>query len=174
MKLTVQFVAILILAALASPVFLLNGCGEALNGGQCGGCPDSLAPAESSIVVTNRLGSYTVGEGSYCVNRVAFTVMAGGKPLGKGICVELFTNGGITLSQGGRDCTDSTLVYSQYIRTRTDYGGTVTVDFATGYLFNSTCGTGNEKDASYSLFVQASSCTKGDTTRGTWTVKCSL
>ncbi len=80
-----------------------------------------------------------------------------------GICVEVFTNGLIALSSAPGDCAANT-GYVGYIRTRTDYGGTVTVDFATPNL---ACSANDQ-----SFFVQVSSCGVGDTWTGTWKIPC--
>lgn len=176
MKLTLQIFAILIIVALASPLFLLHGCGSSgsanglsLNGGQCGGCPSATAPSGSTVAITSGLTSYTVSAGNFCVNRVVFTFMDkdGVTPLNN-ICAEFFTNGGITLSQGGLACDSRELVYSSYIRTSTDSGGTVTLDFETGDL---SCGNATTNQ-SLSLFIQGTSCSDTATTTGSFTLTC--
>ena len=73
MKLTIKIIAVLILVALASPVFILNGCGKPINGGQCGSCPDSTAPFGSTIEApTLTAPNATLGS---CYPAISFVVL---------------------------------------------------------------------------------------------------
>ncbi len=168
MKLTVKIIAILILAALASPVFILNGCGV-VNGRQCGGCPDSTAPFGSSVAVTTGLKSQSVSSFGGCFNNVTFTFTKDSLPLND-ICVELFTNGFIRKSSDNGDCTINTSTYvPSYLRTRTDHSGTATVDFSTGDLSSLCTSPGTQ---SLTFFVQVNSCSVSTTSTAVLTLTC--
>lgn len=170
MKLTAKIVAILMLAALASPVFILNGCGV-VNGRQCGGCPDSTAPFGSSVAVTTGLKSQSVSIGGGCFNNVTFTFTKDSLPLND-ICVELFTNGFIKKSSDAGDCTTNTANYIPgYLRTRTDHSGTATVDFSTGDL-SSLCSSPTGTAQSSTFFVQVNSCSVSTTSTAVLTFTC--
>lgn len=172
MKVLAWSLSLLVLILLASPVALLKGCGSTE---LCGGCPsDSIAPFGATITAGADT-EYTVSPGAYCVNTVTFTVLSpspNSRPMNN-ICVEVFTNGFIKLSKDPGSCSDTATSgnYVNYIRTRTDAGGTVTVDFATPSLACSAAAApGDEEEASF--FVQVSSCTAGSTWTGTWKIVC--
>lgn len=162
MKLFARIAAVLVLLMLASPVMLLKGCG-AINGGACGGCPDSPAPfgstvsgADATYSIQSAPGATTV---SYCVNSMIFTFKdPNGQPLND-ICAEVFTNGLVALS-AGTDCTTnfSTNGGFTYIRTRTNAGGTVTLDFESNLITKGTSTT-----STVTNFVQVTSCTASAT-----------
>lgn len=167
MKVTTKIIAVLIMLLLATPAILFEGCGT---DGFCGGCPsDSVAPYRSSVTQPED-GTHAVSPGgSYCVNSLTFTIVdEDDNPL-NGICVEVFTNGFVALSKVAGDCTLNS--YVTYIRTRTDNGGTVTVDFLTDILgCSASTPSGETEDVGY--FVQVNSCTAGALWSGTWTMTC--
>jgi hypothetical protein len=167
MKLTVKILSVAVLIALASPVILLKGCGEIINGGACGGCPNSTAPFGSSVTAPANKTYAVAPDGSWCVNLPAFTFKDPDGDVMNGICVEIFTNGLIAMANAPGDCGTNPN-YTDYIRTSTDPGGTITVDIATGTL---SC-AGNTADETHEFFVQVNSCTTGATWTGTWTVNC--
>lgn len=169
MKMAVRILSVLVLIALFSPVILLKGCGELLTGGQCGGCPDSVAPYGSSVAAPtiSPVGSIPNGS-SGCVDALTFTIIGPDNEPLNDVCVEIFTNGYIKESKTAGDCTISTGYVAGYLRTRTDAGGTATVDFSTGAL---SCGSATSNQ-SLSFFVQVSSCTAGETASATWTLVC--
>lgn len=159
MKLTVKITAILILAALASPVFMLNGCGESVNGGQCGGCPDSALPSGATLTaISPTLDPATLdpaGQYSWCYPSVTFTAKdKTGQPMNN-VCVEIQTNGLVALhdpiSAGGY-CPQTN--WYTYIRTRTDSFGAVTLDF----LVNSPCVGMSTGTSSVKFWIRAVSC----------------
>jgi len=139
MKMIAKIILVLIMLVLAAPIFLLNSCGNFGTTGQCGGCPDSAAPAGSSISAPTLVEPGSVVSGTpICYPSVAFQVVdAKGNPLND-ICVELSTNGQIALhTPGSASCPASGIAY---IRSKTDTGGMITVDFmiaptATGTYF---------------------------------------
>lgn len=164
MKALALLLSFLLLILLASPVVLLKGCG----GEMCGGCPsDSIAPAGSEVIITHSLKDATVYEGTWCTNDVTFVFRDSNGNVLNGICVEIFTNGFIRLSSRERDCYVPG-GYVTYIRTRTDAGGTIKVDFSSGQLL---CGRATD-DIEYNFFVQVSSCTAGNVSEAKWTLDC--
>jgi hypothetical protein len=145
-KQIVKVTALIVLAAIASPIFILNGCGEAVNGKQCGGCPDSTAPFGSTIVATDLSGAPSASFGG-CYPAVTFQVLSpDGEPLND-ICVELFTDGAIAKDTGQPDCSDVIASPKSSMITRTNSSGVVMVEFL---VPPSTAGT--------TFFVEAVSC----------------
>ncbi len=167
MKLAVKILSVAVLIALASPVILLKGCGSQL----CGGCPsDSIAPYGSSVTITNGLSSQSVLITGGCFSNVTFTFTSASLPL-NGICVELFTNGYIQKSSGDGSCTNNTGYVPGYMRTRTDAGGTATVDFSTADL-TAICTANPGTTQTLTYFVTATSCTVSGTSSATLTLTC--
>jgi len=162
MRTTTKLLSVIILILLASPVVFLKGCGKTLNGDACGGCPNTTAPNGSAVKAPLDSAESLPAPGAGCVNSLVFTFVGPDSLPLNGICVEVFTNSGVALSVKPGDCTNPALQYAQYLRTRTDKGGTVTVDFATPLL--AAASTNN-------FFVQVSSCSTGATWKGTWTVQ---
>lgn len=164
MQLTTKIIAVLLMLLLATPAILFEGCGS---GDFCGGCPtDSIAP-DGSTVTASAMGTYNIPDGfAGCVSNLTFTFKDSSGNLLNGICVEIFTNGFVAVSELG-DCRLNTN-YVSYIRTRTNSGGAVVLDFATDVL--SCSGT---TDETFDYFVQVNSCTAGATESATWTLTCS-
>ncbi len=125
MKLFARIAAVLILLILAFPVILLEGCG-----GSSGACPDSVAPAGSTIVAPTILNAPSTA-GS-CYSGLGFTVNDSlGNPM-NGICVEITTDAAIALhTQGDFNCSNVTSSPKTAIVTRTDDYGNVSVDLLT-------------------------------------------
>jgi hypothetical protein len=132
MKLTVKCASILALLLLASPLILLKGCGNAVNGGDSGACPDTVAPAGSKITAPSSLGPPFVTVSTCYAGKVAFTVTdAGGNPM-NGICVVINTDAAIALTTpGDLDCANVIASPQRSIITRTDKYGVVSVDLVT-------------------------------------------
>jgi len=145
MNLGVKMLSVAVLIALALPVILVNGCGDVLTGGACGGCPNSTAPYGSTIVSSEELGIPS-SFGS-CYPTITFQVLdSAGDPMSD-ICVEIYTNGSIALHSGPPDCSNVVFAPSSAIITRTNSAGVISVEFATP-----ACSTGE------TFFVQATSC----------------
>lgn len=164
MKLTIKIVSILVLVALASPVVTMHGCGQVINGGQCGGCPDTTAPSDATAKSLKADVSATVTAGdSPCWSHVVFQFFASDKvtPLNN-ICVEISTNGLISEpNPAAPGACDSHSYSASYLRARTDATGTVVLDFAAPSV-----------PASPPVyFVQADSCAVGATWKATITVQ---
>jgi hypothetical protein len=172
MRLALRLLPIFVIAILITSDVMLKGCGTALIGGACGGCPNSTAPAGSQVhgpssstfAIGSLGGAATVGP--FCVNSLTFTITdsSGTKPMSD-ICVEVFTDGGVALSSASPDCT--TNIYSAYIRTRTDSGGTVTLDSLSNII---TKPTPSSTSSTATQFVQVTSCSATATWTGTWSV----
>jgi hypothetical protein len=125
-----KIVAVLVLMLLASPAVLLKGCGSAINGGACGGCPDSTAPQGSTIEAPTLSSAPSATTGA-CYPALSFRVVGpDGLPLNN-VCVELFTNGVIALDNGLPDCGDVVASPQSSIITRTNDSGVVMVEFVT-------------------------------------------
>ncbi len=166
-----KIASVLVLLLLASPVVIfMKGCGDIVNGGACGGCPDTTAPYGSTVTITTGLKDAAVTPFGGCYDNVTFTFTdPDNQPL-NGICVEIFTNGFIKKSSDPGDCTSYSANYvSGYLRTRTDEGGTAMVDFATGDLSSLCTAPGTQ---TLTFFVQVSSCTVADTSEATLTLTC--
>jgi len=151
MKLTVKIISVLIVLSLASPVILLKGCGKSLNGGQCGGCPDSTAPFGSTIKAPASLGDPSAATGT-CYPTLSFQVLGSdGNPLND-ICIELFTDGASAIAKSTGlpgDCWANVNANGKSsMITRTNSSGAVVVDFG---VPSSTAGA--------IFFVEAVSCT---------------
>lgn len=155
MKLTTKLISVLVLVLLASPVVLLKGCGKTVNGGACGGCPDTTAPTGSTAKASAPAAATVSPNGSACWPSTVFTFTGpDGIPLNN-ICVELTTNGLIAVHNQGIDCYAHALTdWNTYVRTRTDTGGTVTVDL----LLSSPCSGVGSGTASESIWAEAVSC----------------
>jgi len=158
MKLTTKLLSIMVLILLASPVILLKGCGKAINGGQCGGCPDSTAPQGATVTNTIGMTAGTISSsGSACYESVSFLFKGSdGVPLND-ICVELTAVQGVMALRkpsSAQMCGDVITDPKTYIRTRTDGTGTVAVDFVVA------CSTSYAASGatSISAAVQAVSC----------------
>lgn len=150
MKLTVKIISVLILLSLASPVILLKGCGNSVNGGQCGGCPDSTAPFGSKINASTLSAAPSAATGS-CYPTVSFQVLdSTGNPMNN-ICVELFTDGASAIAKSTGlpgDCSANVSANPKAsMITRTNSSGVVLVDFL---VPASTAGA--------TFFVEAVSC----------------
>jgi hypothetical protein len=142
MKLTVKLTSLLLLLLLASPLILLKGCGSkgGINGGgSSGACPDSVAPAGSTITVPQNLGAPAINATS-CYNLGFQVIGPNGTDRMPGICV-VITTGGNT-SKGGTSsialtttgdltCDNVVLSPSTQIITKTDDYGNVVVDMLT-------------------------------------------
>lgn len=128
MKLFARIAAVLILFILASPVILFEGCG-----GSSGACPDSVAPAGSTIVAPTISTAPSAATGT-CYSGLGFTVEdSESKPM-NGICIEITTNAAIALhTQGDFNCSNVTISggAKTAIVTRTDDYGNVSVDLLT-------------------------------------------
>ena len=168
MKLAVKILSVAVLIALASPVILLKGCGTKL----CGGCPsDSIAPSGSSVAVVSSMADQAVPVLGGCFSNIIFTFTGPDSSLLNGICVELITNGYIQKSSGDGTCSNNTGYVPGYIRTRTDAGGTATVDFSTADL-TAICTANPGTTQTLTYFVTATSCTVSETTSATLTLTC--
>jgi len=168
MKVTTKIIAVLIMLLLATPAILFEGCGS---DGFCGGCPsDSVAPYGSEVTPSAD-GAYAVSEGGIgCINSLTFVFVDENNNPQNDICVEVFTNGFVALSSAPGDCSVNT--YVSYIRTRTDSGGTITVDFLTDiFSCSAAAAPGDTEGTSY--FVQVNSCTADALWNSIWTVTCS-
>jgi hypothetical protein len=156
MKLAIKVLSVMVLLALLSPVILLKGCGEAIDGGQCGGCPDSVAPTGSSITASTLSDGSSYSDGAVCYPTVTFQVFGPDGLSLNNICVELYTDGWSTigLQTPSTAGTCSTANYS-YIRTRTDNHGVVTVSL---YISNP-CSALASEATSGTFYVWAQSCT---------------
>ena len=168
MKLTVKILSILILLILASPVLLFQGCGD--DNELCGGCPANSSAPFGSTVTGPGDATYPVtvsgGASSNCINSQSFVFKdAKGDPL-NGICVEVFTNGFVAPA-GSPGACGANPDYTNYLRTRTDNSGTVTIDFYTGIITRPTTTT---TPTTENRFVQVNSCSTSATWKGTWTV----
>ncbi len=155
MKLTVKIISLFVLLSLASPVLFLKGCGETLNGGACGGCPDSSAPI-GSIMIAPELASATINtDGAACSSAVSFQLTdADGAPLNN-LCVEIFTNAFVALHNSGIECNAHPASdFYTYIRTRTNDQGVVSLDF----LIASPCSVLGTGATTGSFWVHAVSC----------------
>ncbi len=135
MKLTMKFVAILVLLLLASPLILLKGCGKALDGGPSGACPDTVAPSGSKISAPTDLAAPTIGK-TNCYSPVTFAVTdaSGLEPL-NGICVEITTgptDAAIALhTENDFGCNNIAVGGATSLVTRTDEHGNVSLDLVT-------------------------------------------
>ncbi len=147
MRTTITLISTLVILFFASSAVIMKGCGKSLNGGSCGGCPDSTAPLGSTVV----LSPATLTAGSACYVQAFQFLDSSGQPLSD-ICVEIFTNGNIALHTSG-DCSSTvTASPASYIRTRTNSSGVVMVDLAASCT-GQTTGT-----TSVTTFVTAQSC----------------
>ena len=156
MKLTVKIISLFVLLSLASPVIFLKGCGKTLNGGACGGCPDSTAPTGAIITTIDLTAADNISPtGTYCYPAVTFQITdADGAPLNN-LCVEIFTNSFVALHNTGIDCfAHATSDFFTYIRTRTSDQGLVTLDF----LISSPCSVIGTGATVGSFWVEAVSC----------------
>jgi hypothetical protein len=130
MRLTTKLISVLILVLMVSYLSMVNGCGKAVSGRASGGCPDSTAPAGSSISAPTNLGTPHVAGGD-CYPTLGFTVKdSTGAPM-SGICVEIFTNGNIALHSGLPNCSTVAANPQTSVVTRTDYNGNVIVELLT-------------------------------------------
>jgi hypothetical protein len=132
-KLTVTVISILLMAAIAVPVFMLNGCGEnntTLNGGTCGACSNSPAPAGATMTASALSSAPSITFGA-CFPVVTFQILdSGGQPMND-ICVEIFTNGAIAKAPEGipPTCDDAFALPLTSLITRTNKSGVVMVEF---------------------------------------------
>lgn len=148
MKLTIKIIAVLILVALASPVFILNGCGKPINGGQCGSCPDSTAPFGSTIEApTLTAPNATLGS---CYPAISFVVLGPDNKRMSEVCVEIFTDGASVISTHTSslpDCSDVVASAKTSMVTRTNSSGVISLAFITPAT-----------TAGQVFFVEAASC----------------
>lgn len=148
MRIYVKIASVFILLLLSVPVVLfIKGCGTAVTGGACGGCPDSPAPSGSSITGTTGIAAPSPTAPACAAGGVRFQIIGpdGTTPLSD-ICVELTTNGAI-----GDYVGDCSAVNASRKIMRTDQSGVVTVDFAMD------CAT-TGLHGPVTFFVQANSC----------------
>ncbi len=170
MKLTVKILSVLVLLALASPVILLKGCGNILTGGACGGCPNSTAPAGSTVTATTLTGYTMPYNGQVCYSNTTFQFFGSdGKPLND-ICVEIYTNeanSSFALHNAPISCFSHPLSdFMTYLRTRTDSTGTVSLDF----LVYDACNGLASGTSSVPVWIEARSCTTSGMSTATITL----
>lgn len=130
MKVTIKILAVLILAVLASPVFILNGCGKPVNGGQCGSCPDSTAPFGSTIEVPEITREPMIA--GDCYPSLSFVVIGPDTNPMSDICVELYATGGSTIAKHtASNCSEVAAGPKTSMVLRTDSSGAVNIAMST-------------------------------------------
>lgn len=165
MKLAIKVVSVMILLALLSPVILLKGCGEVIDGGQCGGCPDSAAPTGSSITASTLNAASTLSTDSVCYATVTFQVFGpdGTTPLNNA-CIEIYTDGYSLVGEHTPDSiTCNATTSNSYMRIRTDDHGVVTLN----YWIPDPCAGRASGTKSTTFSVWAISCAATDTASAT-------
>lgn len=129
MKLILKTTALLLLAVLASPVFILNGCG-----GATGACKDTAAPSGWSIEPAAGILDPPSTSGS-CYPHVVFTVTDDTGQPQNDICVELYTDGASVMAKEPEgEVTPCLAVATRPLNsliTRTDGFGHITLELIT-------------------------------------------
>lgn len=130
MKLTTKWAPILILLLLASPVILLNGCGE--NHDSSGACSGLVAPSGAKITKSGDLDAPTIGVAN-CYTPVSFTITDSADNPMNGICAVIITNASIALTTANEQppCNNVAISASTQIITTTDKTGSVILDLVT-------------------------------------------
>ena len=127
MRLTTKLIFSFIFLLLASSLLVTHGC----SGKGSGGCPDSVAPAGSTITVPTIVTAPSTTT-STCFPTLGFTVLGSdGSPLSD-TCVEIYSDASIALHTGSSLCSNVAANPQSAIVTRTDSSGNVIVELLSG------------------------------------------
>ncbi len=126
MRLTTKLIFSFIFLLLASSLLVTHGCGK-----RSGGCPDSVAPAGSTITAPTivTVPSTTT---STCAPTLGFTVIGPDGSPSSDTCVEIYSDASIALHTGSSPCSNVAANPQSAIVTRTDGSGNVIVEMLMG------------------------------------------